>query len=139
MTGKLHLQLNAERESIHKLIEAVEEFGLEQGWTPKLLFQTQLVLEELVINVINHGFRKSGQSLEVRILSSPQSLRIDLADDAWPFNPLSDTPEADLETALEDRPVGGLGVHLVRTMMDELRYVREDGKNHLTLIRRRGG
>ena len=137
MTGKLHLQLSSDRDSIGKLSEAVEEFGIEQGWPTKLLFQTQLVLEELVINVINHGFRRSGQNLEVQILSSPESLRIDLIDDAWPFNPLSDTPEADLEAALEDRPVGGLGVYLVRQMMDALDYAREDGKNHLTLIRRR--
>ena len=137
MTGKLHLRLSSERESIQKLSEAVDEFGLEQGWPAKLLFQTRLVLEELVINVINHGFRKSGQSLEVQILSSPESLRIDLTDDAWPFNPLTDTPKADLEAALEDRQVGGLGVYLVRQMMDELHYAREDDKNHLTLIRRR--
>lgn len=137
MTERLHLRLNPERESLQRLASAVEKFGFEQGWPPSLLFQTQLALEELVINVIDHGFRKSGQSLEVQILSSPESIQIDLTDDAWPFNPIADAGEPDLDAELEDRPVGGLGVHLVQTMMDELRYAREDGKNHLTLIKRR--
>ena len=62
-----------------------------------------------------------------------------IADDGRPFDPLTEAPEPDLESAIEDRPIGGLGVHLVRTMMDEVRYRREEGKNRLTLVKRREG
>jgi anti-sigma regulatory factor (Ser/Thr protein kinase) len=137
VTGKLRLRLKAERESLGCLGEAIEEFGLDQDWSPKLLFQTQLALEELVTNVIEHGFRKRGHSLEVVISSSPDSVMIELTDDSWPFNPLSDAPEPNVDGVLEDRPIGGLGVHLARTFMDESRYAREDGKNRLTLTKRR--
>ncbi len=137
MTGTLRLRLKAETESLDELGEAVEQFGLEQDWASKLLFQTQLALEELVTNVISHGYRERGHSIEIVILSSPESLTIELSDDSWPFNPLSDAPAANLDAALEDRPVGGLGLHLVRTIMDDTRYVREDGKNRVTLTKGR--
>ena len=137
VTAELKLQLDPERESIHRLADAIEKFGLEQDWPPKLLFQTQLALEELVTNVIDYGFREGGSILEIQIASSPESLEIHLTDDAWPFNPLSDAPEANVDASLEDRAIGGLGVYLVRNMMDALHYAREDGKNHLRMTKRR--
>lgn len=137
VAGQLHLQLDADRASIQRLADAVEEFGLEQSWPPKLLFQTQLVLEELVTNVIDYGFQEGGGQVEVQILSSPESVTIDVTDDAWEFNPLSEATGPRLDAALEDRLIGGVGLHLVRAMMDELRYARKDGKNHLVLIKRR--
>ena len=62
---------------------------------------------------------------------------IEISDDGQPFNPLKDAPKPDLEAALEDRPIGGLGIHLVLTMMDEMHYRRENERNHLTLVKRR--
>ena len=58
-------------------------------------------------------------------------------DNGRPFDPLNDAPEPDLDSGVADRAVGGLGVHLVRTMMDEMRYRRDRGRNHLTLVKER--
>ena len=138
MTAELDLKLRPERNVITELTEAVESFGVDQNWSPKLVFQVQLVLEELVLNVIDYGFKQSGENLSVRILSSADSLRIDLADDAPPFDPIGDAPETDPDELLENRQIGGLGLHLVRTMMDQVQYLREDGQNRLTLVKRRG-
>ena len=58
--------------------------------------------------------------------------------DGRPFDPVNDAPEVDVESSVQDRLVGGLGLHIVRTTMDEMSYRREQGKNHLTLVARRG-
>ena len=58
-----------------------------------------------------------------------------LQDDGKPFNPLLEAPAAILEGSIEDRPIGGLGIHFMRTLMDEVAYQREEGHNRLTLIK----
>ena len=59
------------------------------------------------------------------------TVTIEIVDDGPRFDPLEDAPLPDPDAPLEDRPVGGLGVHLVRTMMDEISYRYQDGKNRL--------
>ena len=65
----------------------------------------------------------------------PGEIAVLLEDDATPFNPL-DAPPPDLEKSLEDRPIGGLGVHLVRNTMDSLVYRHEAGFNRLAMRKR---
>jgi len=65
-------------------------------------------------------------------------LSIQVADDGVAFNPLL-APEPDLDLAIDQRPVGGLGIHLMRTMMDDLEYKRVNGQNLLTLRQRVAG
>ena len=89
---------------------------------------------------MNHGHDDDGDhEMEIALTSEADKLTIELSDDGRAFNPLDDAPEPDLDAAIEDRPIGGLGVHMVRTFMDEMHYRRDEGKNHLTLIKRRDG
>ena len=68
--------------------------------------------------------------------SEEDALTIDIIDDGLPFNPLTEGPSVDVNAPIEERRIGGLGIHLVRSMMDDLSYRRENGKNHLTLTKR---
>ena len=137
MTAQLRLKLQSRLSSLEELEESVEAFGTEQDWSPNLLFQMQLALEELACNVINHGFGEDGHQFEIAISSSPDSVTIEVVDGARPYNPLTETPEPDVDAALDERKVGGLGVFLVREVSDEMHYRREDGKNRLTIVKRR--
>lgn len=140
MSGNLSLRVRTELEELRRIDEAVEKFGEGEGWPPDLLFQVKLALEELAINVVNHGHDDDGDhEMEIALTSEADKLTIELSDDGRAFNPLDDAPEPDLDAAIEDRPIGGLGVHMVRTFMDEMHYRRDEGKNHLTLIKRRDG
>ncbi len=140
MSGNLSLRVRTEIEELRRIDEAVEKFGAGEDWPPNLLFQVKLALEELAINVMNHGHDDDGEhEMEITLTSETDKLTIELSDDGRAFNPLDDAPEPDLDAALEDRPIGGLGVHMVRTFMDEMSYRRDEGKNHLTLIKRRDG
>lgn len=112
---------------------AVEEFAEQQSWPAGVVFKVNLVLEELVINVMTHGGREGREEIEVTVTSGEERITITISDNGVAFDPLSDAPEPETSGSIEDRHVGGLGVHLVRTMMDGVSYRREPGRNHLTM------
>lgn len=137
MSAKLCLKTKAAVEEVENILEAVEQLGCQEGWSPTLLFRVKLVIEELGINVVNHASVDKIPEIEIAVTSEPDMLTIHIADDGQPFDPLSDAPPPDLTSPLEGRLPGGLGIHLVRSIMDEMTYRREQGKNHLALTKRR--
>ena len=141
MTAKLTLNIERSHDELGRITDAVDDLGHREDWSNDLLFRVHLVLEELVLNIIDYGFDdgKDDHELEVILMSEDDNLTIEITDDGIPFDPLHDAKIPDTDAPLEDRPIGGLGVHLVRTMMDEVSYRREDGKNHLTLVANREG
>ena len=134
MSATLHLELAARPEELERINAAIEEFGEREDWPPKLLFRVNLVLEEFGLNVMTHGQRAGARKLEVIVTSAADTITIEIVDDGPRFDPLEDAPLPDLEASLDERPVGGLGIHLVRTMMEEVSYRYDGGKNRLTLI-----
>ncbi|MGE4195286.1 MAG: SpoIIE family protein phosphatase [Pseudodesulfovibrio sp.] len=113
----------------------VEAFGMERGLHPKIVFHLTLVLDELTTNIISYGYADFDEHpIDVTIELEGDILTIRVEDDAEPFNIL-EAPEPELDVPLEDRlkPVGGLGIHLVKNMVHDIHYQREDGKNVLTL------
>ena len=137
MSAKLRLTIETRLEELDRLSAAIEDFGRDNNWPPDLTFQVNLALEELWLNVVNHGHDGGFHEVEIELTSEAEALTIEITDDGKPFNPLNEAPAPDVTASLEDRSVGGLGLHLVRTLMDELRYRREEGRNHLTLVKRR--
>ena len=139
MSATLSLNIERSHDELGRITDAVDELGHKEDWSNDLLFRVHLVLEELVLNIIDYGFDDGNEDheLEVVLTSEDDNLTIEITDDGIPFDPLKDAKIPDTDAPLEDRPIGGLGVHLVRTMMDEVSYRREDGKNHLTLVARR--
>lgn len=121
-------------EELQRLAAAVERLAEEDGWPETLAFRVGLILEELALNVIRYGHDQEGlHEVDIRIFSGADGLTIEMADDGRPFNPLADAPAPDVDASMEDRRVGGLGIHLSRSMTTEMRYRREDGKNCLTM------
>jgi anti-sigma regulatory factor (Ser/Thr protein kinase) len=97
-----------------------------------------LALDEVITNTIAYGYDDQGaHQIQVRLTLANGRLSAEIEDDGRPFNPLT-APEPDLTSAVEDRPVGGLGIHLVRSLMDRVDYRHESGKNHLVMSKRLG-
>jgi anti-sigma regulatory factor (Ser/Thr protein kinase) len=91
------------------------------------------VLEEIITNVISYGYKDGlGHEISVRLSWKDPNIKVEVEDDGRPFNPL-EAPPPDMVKPLAERNVGGLGIHLVREMMDELEYRRESDKNILVL------
>ena len=130
----MHLQLDARPEELPRVAEAVEDTAERESWPAKLLFQVNLVLEELALNVMTHGRNGGARHLDVILRSDPNLITIELVDDGPRFDPLAEAPEFDPDQPIEERRIGGVGVHLVRTLVDEATYRHEDGKNRVTLV-----
>ena len=130
----MEFRLKNDLAEIQLLAEAVEFFWEEQGLPQKALFQVNLALDELLTNTISYGYPEGGQyELLVRLtLEEEKDLIIEIRDDGFPFNPL-ERDEPDISQDIEERPIGGLGIHLVRKMMDEIEYRWEDDHNVLVM------
>ncbi len=130
----LSLKIKTEVSELERIFAAVDELGSRHNWPGDFVFRINLVLEEVAMNCIKYCHLEGVTDFEIRMVPENDVLTIEITDAGRPFNPLTDAPEADTDSDIEDRAVGGLGIHLVRTMTDEMRYRREGDQNHLTLI-----
>ena len=119
---------------VERAADIFEEFGEEKGIPLKDIFQINLVLDELISNVINYGYPKE-ENREIYlkyIIDENNKLILEIRDDGIPFNIL-EMKEVDVTLGIDERPVGGLGIHLVKNIMDEIEYERKNEQNILTL------
>lgn len=137
MTAVFCLKIGSEGFDGDEIGARIEEFAEQDNWPPELTFRVNLVVEELALNALTHGRPDHDPEIVVRITSDETTLTMDIEDNGKPFNPMEDAPEPVLAGAMDDRPIGGLGIHLVSELMDEMHYRRERGRNHLTLKTRR--
>jgi len=139
MEEKIYVELKNDLSEIERLSQIVTEFGELHHLPPKGLFAVNLALEEILTNVISYGYQDSGEhQIIIRIFLKEGELTVKVEDDGLPFNPL-EVPEPDTGKPLEERPVGGLGIHLVRNLMDGLEYRRQEGKNVLVMKKKARG
>ena len=134
LATELHLKVETKQDELDRVSTAIEDFGLQADWPMDLVFKVNLALEEVVINVMNYGHDDGLHEIEISLFSDENALTIEIVDDGRPFDPLHDAPRPNVTGELEDRNIGGLGIHLVRKIMDDVRYRREQGKNHLTMV-----
>ena len=130
------IKMDPEPKELDTVFADVDEFAERADWPAGLVFQVKLILEELAMNVINYGNRGGTEPIEIRLANQGETITLQISDVGRPFDPLREAPAPDLSLSLEERPIGGLGLYLVKTMVDEMHYQWEDGRNHLTLITR---
>ena len=116
---------------LERLPQELSDYGKRVELTHEITSCLQLVVEELFVNFVEHCVARDGE-MEMAIERRDSVLFVTLQDDGPPFNPL-DAPSPDLEASLDDREIGGLGLHLVKEMSDEISYERVDGRNTVEL------
>jgi anti-sigma regulatory factor (Ser/Thr protein kinase) len=137
MSGSIDITLENRLEEIRRLADRVDAFCRESGIAPEHAFNLNLALDELITNVILYGYEDEDEhQIRIGLSWNDRELVAELVDDGRPFDPLTQSPEPQLEIPLEDRKIGGLGLHLVRTLMDEVRYRRDGLNNRLELVKR---
>lgn len=125
--------------AIPDLADDIAAYCEAAGVTSADVHAVNLALDELLTNVIDYGLDGvETPQIAVALEVEPDRLVAQVTDNGAAFDPFSEVSEPDLDAALADRPIGGLGVHLVVTMMDEVRYAHEDNLNRITLIKKRG-
>lgn len=133
MDKQVQLKLKNDVQELGKLAEFLERLGEEWNIPPKTIMSVNLTLEEAVSNIIFYAFQDTAvHQIEIEFQLFDDSLEMILSDDGKPFNPLIHT-DPDTSLPLEERPIGGLGILLIKKLMDEISYERIENKNQMTL------
>jgi serine/threonine-protein kinase RsbW len=106
------------------------------GFSPEEVLDTQLAVEEVITNIIVHGYRGPEGEIHLSCRFTGDRIGIRITDTAPRFDPLS-MPEPDLDSTIDERMIGGLGIYLVRQVMDTIAYRYENGKNVLTMEKKK--
>ena len=131
MTGRLDMSLANDVREVARVIDTLEEFGAVEGISPAEALRFGLALDELITNIIAHGLAgSSGGVISLSIEHRDGALRAELADNGPPFDPLHAAAEIP-SGPVEERKVGGIGLGLVKSVLDRLDYRRDGGFNRL--------
>ena len=129
-----HCEIHAALDELGFLLDEVEKKALDAQWSPAFQMQVGLVIEELVVNAIHYGGQDPGEGwIRLNLTGDDQGLHIHLEDNGLAFDPFKSLPTPDTTSDLEVRPIGGLGVHLVKEMTNLQRYERVAGVNKIYL------
>ena len=121
-----------ELESMFKFIRGAAE---KLGFSSKKINQTQIAIEEALVNIISYAYPDGNGDLEITYnIEDGKKLVMQIIDWGIPFDPLS-LPEPDINAPIEEREIGGLGIFMMRQIMDEVSYERSGDRNILTLVR----
>jgi anti-sigma regulatory factor (Ser/Thr protein kinase) len=131
------LSLRNEIAELPRLVAFATEFAKRNELPTDELNRLLVIVDELFSNVVQHGYEapEASGTVEVGLSYAGGCLGIEVTDDGRPFDPLS-APPPDLDLPAEDRPIGGLGIHFVKKLVDEAQYSRRGRRNRLLLMRR---
>jgi serine/threonine-protein kinase RsbW len=133
--GTISFALKNNLSELDALCDHLGQFCQSCGVPKRQTFEINLALDELFTNIISHGFPDEDEhQVHVTCANEEGVLKITIEDDGIPFNP-TDAPHPNLKCAFKDREIGGLGIHLIRSYMDQIEYARKDGKNVLILTK----
>ena len=128
------LKLPAVLENLDTFIRLAHSGAATFGLSDKRITEVELALEEALVNVFTHAYRERAGIVEVRLgHRNEKEFVIEIIDEGIPFDPLSRS-DPDVTLGVEERMIGGLGVFLIKKMMDHVEYRREDTMNVLTLL-----
>jgi serine/threonine-protein kinase RsbW len=135
MDRTLEMTIGSDIAEIPAVSALLENAMQAHGFSSEEILDTQLAVEEVITNIIIHGYKEPGGEIHLSCRITRTRAEIRICDAAPPFNPLS-IPEPELEGGVDERGIGGLGVYLLRNVMDDISYRYENGNNILTLVKR---
>jgi serine/threonine-protein kinase RsbW len=131
---RLQLKLRNDLAEITRLAGEVERFCADAGLGDDIAYGVNLSFDELVTNTVLYGYEDRAEHLIlIELERIGGTLWVRMADDGVPFNPIADARQPDLDAALERRSIGGIGIYLVRSVMDSVRYYRDGALNRLIM------
>lgn len=136
MDGESAISVPAAPESIEKITVFINAKLEKLGCTPKTRKQIDIAIDEIFSNIAHYAYKNGEGSAEVRIEKNydPKSVTLIFTDSGTPYNPLKKS-DPDLTLTADEREIGGLGIYIVKKIMDEVKYERKDGKNILSVTK----
>lgn len=130
---KLSFELKNAASELDTLCRHLTKFGNTFGLSQKFIFQINLALDELFTNIISYGYKEEGEHrIKFALSCEDSTVVIRIEDSGVPFD-VAEFEVPDPKNTLEDCKVGGLGLHLIRKLMDDISYERADDKNVVIL------
>lgn len=132
MSDEIFMRIATVDPDIESLIDRLEVFFADHGLPTALLQTFALAFDEVVCNIASYGYpdNKVEHGIDIHLWLTPGEIRVEVVDDGVAFDPLQ-VPEPDTTISLDDREIGGLGIFLIRKLMDSVAYQRRDERNHL--------
>ena len=126
----------AEIKDIDRITSFVEEQMMPYEPSMKAMMQINVAIDEIVSNIINHGYmgRKGKLTISLKVKDDVNAIALRFIDEGVPYNPLN-ANKPDITLSAEERSIGGLGIYMVKETMDEIKYRYEKGKNILTIYK----
>ena len=122
-------------EEVPQMMASIEDICTEEGIDDMTILGINLALEEAVVNVVNYAYPEGTVGdIEMEVNADEKAITFILRDHGKPFDPTA-AKEVDITLSAEERQIGGLGIHLIRNYMDEVKYDYCDGQNVLTLVK----
>ncbi len=134
MSESCHFKLANRIPELGKAIVRIDAYMRKLGVGDRAVYVVNLAFEEMATNIVKYGYDdKLEHLIEVSLEPVDGALRLTLVDDGHEFDPVA-ADEADTSSKLHEREIGGLGIHLVRSMASSMRYERSGGRNRLEVI-----
>lgn len=130
---ELFVRLNNSKKEINRLKREFNKFGEFHNLPQKVFTNLHIALDEVLTNVVNYGYTDGKEHrIDVHFRLSSDMIEVEVIDDARPFN-IMDADEPFTQKPIEEKSIGGLGIHLVKNLMDDVEYHRRKGLNQLFL------
>jgi serine/threonine-protein kinase RsbW len=133
MTSELFLSIKNNVSALCELMQEVNTFMESSALPARTVYLVNLALEEVLTNVLKYAFDDDREhEITVSVALRSSEIWIECQDDGKPFDPLA-APDPEMKDCISDCTEGGLGIHLVRKMVDSIAYQRDDCRNILTI------
>ncbi|MBR6316419.1 MAG: ATP-binding protein [Lachnospiraceae bacterium] len=130
------IAVRAEVENLDQVRSFVDASLVSGACPMKVQLLVEMAVEEIFVNIANYAYPdRTGQArIRTELLQDPRRIQITFTDSGIPFDPLK-KPDPDISLSLDEKPIGGLGIFMVKKEMDDVQYRYEDGKNILTFMK----
>jgi len=129
------VRITNQRDQIDTVQKFFDDYSKENKLTEKTVHDIQMALDELLTNIVNYGYEDSDEhKIDVRFGINDDAVRVEIIDDSKPYNIL-EQENPDISLSVEDKPIGGLGIFLIKKLMSNVDYYTKEGKNHLVMTK----
>ena len=128
--SKFNISVNAERDKLNQIIDSVIEYYWSIFGSETIYHKLELILEEILVNICDYAYDNRTGLFEINAHADHPFFYVEIIDSGKPFNPLeNEEPQTNL--SIDERKIGGIGIHLVKKFSDSVQYSRKDNKNIL--------
>ncbi len=135
MSTNKTVRITNQRDQVDTVRKFFDDYSKENKLTEKTVHDIQMALDELLTNIVNYGYEDSDEhKIDVRFGINDDAVRVEIIDDSKPYNIL-EQESPDISLSVEDKPIGGLGIFLIKKLMSNVDYYTKEGKNHLVMTK----